>query len=269
MSQKSSIIWKILSRILIVLSLLFFYLPIFYIILFSFNSKKNLSNFDGFSLRWYEDLFNSDPMMSALGYTILVAVVATLVSTVLGTITAIGLSKTGKHLRHAVERVNEIPVMNPDIVTGISLLMLFSGLAIPKGLCTMMLAHIMFCTPFVILSVMPKLRALDPNLTDAALDLGCTPFQAMTKVIIPQIRTGIIAGALIAFTMSFDDFVISYFVTGEGVQNISILVYSMRARIDPTINALSSIVILIITVSLLAINLIPLIRRKAKGISAK
>ena len=269
MQKKSSKFWKILSRILIVMSLLFFYLPIFYIIVFSFNGKRSLSSLDGFSLEWYEKLFSSEPMMSALGYTILVAVIATLVSTVLGTITAIGLSKTGRRLRSAVERVNEIPVMNPDIVTGISLLMLFSGLAIPKGFWTMLFAHIMFCTPFVILSVMPKLRALDPNLTDAALDLGCTPFQAMTKVIIPQIRTGIIAGALIAFTMSFDDFVISYFVTGDGVQNISILVYAMRARINPTINALSTIVILIITVSLLAVNLAPILKRKAKAISAK
>ena len=127
----------------------------------------------------------------------------------------------------------------------------------------MLLAHIMFCTPFVILSIMPKLRTLDPNLTDAALDLGCTPFQTMTKVIIPQIKPSIIAGALIAFTMSFDDFVISYFVTGNGVQNISILVYTMSKRINPSINALSSIVILIITVALIAANLIPIIRRKA------
>ena len=143
------------------------------------------------------------------------------------------------------------------------IMVLFSALAVTKGFWTMLLAHIMFCTPFVILSVMPKLRTLDPNLTDAALDLGCTPFQAMLKVIIPQIKPSIIAGALIAFTMSFDDFVISYFVTGNGVQNISILVYTMSKRINPSINALSSLVILIITVSLIAVNLIPLIKRKA------
>lgn len=253
----------IISKVVIGLTLLFFYLPIVYIIIFSFNSSKSLTRFDGFSLRWYEKMFADPVMLDSIWYTIIIAVLATAVATILGTVTAIGLSKSGKILRSTVERVNELPVMNPDIVTGISLLMLFSAIAIPKGFVTMLLAHIMFCTPFVILSVMPKLRTLDPNLTDAALDLGCTPFQAMTKVIIPQIKPSIIAGALIAFTMSFDDFVISYFVTGNGVQNISILVYTMSKRVNPSINALSSLVILIITVSLIAANVIPMIKRKA------
>lgn len=263
MAQNTTRFWSIFSKVLIGLSLLFFYLPIIYIIIFSFNSSASLTSLDGFSLRWYEKMFSDPTMMDSIVYTILIAVIATAVATVFGTITAIGLSRSGKHLRSAVERVNELPIMNPDIVTGISLLMLFSALAVSKGFITMLLAHIMFCTPFVILSVMPKLRSLDPNLTDAALDLGCTPFQAMYKVIIPQIKPGIIAGALIAFTMSFDDFVISYFVTGNGVNNISILVYSMSKRVNPSINALSSLVILIITVSLVAINIIPVIRRRA------
>ena len=261
--NKRSPFWSILSKTLIGLALLFFYLPIFYIIVFSFNGKRSLTVLDGFSLQWYEKMFNDPTMMSSIWYTIIIAVISTIVATIFGTITAIGLSKSGKFLRKATERVNELPVMNPDIVTAISLLMLFSALAVTKGFVTMLLAHIMFCTPFVILSIMPKLRTLDPNLTDAALDLGCTPFQTMTKVIIPQIKPSIIAGALIAFTMSFDDFVISYFVTGNGVQNISILVYTMSKRINPSINALSSIVILIITVALIAANLIPIIRRKA------
>lgn len=261
--NKRSRFWSILSKTLIGLTLLFFYLPIFYIIVFSFNGKRSLTVLDGFSLQWYEKMFNDPTMMSSIWYTIIIAVISTIVATIFGTITAIGLSKSGKFLRKATERVNELPVMNPDIVTAISLLMLFSALAVTKGFVTMLLAHIMFCTPFVILSIMPKLRTLDPNLTDAALDLGCTPFQTMTKVIIPQIKPSIIAGALIAFTMSFDDFVISYFVTGNGVQNISILVYTMSKRINPSINALSSIVILIITVALIAANLIPIIRRKA------
>ena len=212
----------IISKVVIGLTLLFFYLPIVYIIIFSFNSSKSLTRFDGFSLRWYEKMFADPVMLDSIWYTIIIAVLATAVATILGTITAIGLSKSGKILRSTVERVNELPVMNPDIVTGISLLMLFSAIAIPKGFVTMLLAHIMFCTPFVILSVMPKLRTLDPNLTDAALDLGCTPFQAMTKVIIPQIKPSIIAGALIAFTMSFDDFVISYFVTGDRKSNVDL-----------------------------------------------
>lgn len=263
MKKNSSRFWAVLSKTLIGLSLLFFYLPILYIIVFSFNGKRSLTVLDGFSLQWYEKMFNDPTMMSSIGYTIFVAVVSTAVATVFGTVTAIGLSKSGKYLRRATERVNELPVMNPDIVTAISLLMLFSALAVSKGLVTMLLAHIMFCTPFVILSVMPKLRTLDPNLTDAALDLGCTPFQAMTKVIIPQIRPSIVAGALIAFTMSFDDFVISYFVTGNGVQNISILVYTMSKRVNPSINALSSLVILIITLTLIAANIIPMIKRRA------
>jgi spermidine/putrescine transport system permease protein len=263
--HKSSKTWSIISKIIIGLSLAFFYLPILYIIVFSFNGSRSLTHLDGFSLQWYERMFADPAMMSSIWYTIIIAVIATVVSTVLGTFTAIGLSKSGKILRTSVERINELPVMNPDIVTGISLLMLFSAIAVPKGFGTMLAAHIMFCTPFVILSVMPKLRTLDPNLVDAAMDLGCTPFQAMTKVIIPQIKPSIIAGALIAFTMSFDDFVISYFVTGNGVQNISILVYTMSKRVNPSINALSSLVIVIITVALIAANLIPYLVKKKTG----
>ena len=248
------------------ITMLFFYLPIVYIMIFSFNGSKSLTRLNGFSLQWYEKVFNPDNgYLDSIWVTISIAFLATLISTVLGTITAIGLSKSGKMLRSTVERVNELPVMNPDIVTGISLLMLFSAVSfIPKGFGTMLVAHIMFCTPFVILSIMPKLRTLDPNLTDAALDLGCTPMQAMYKVIIPQIIPGIIAGALIAFTMSFDDFVISYFVTGDGVQNISILVYALTKRINPSINALSTLVILIILLILIIINVISLKLSKSK-----
>ena len=152
--------------------------------------------------------------------------------------------------------------MNPEIVTGIGLLMFFSALGVKKGFMTLLLAHIMFCIPYVILSVTPKLRSLDPNLADAALDLGATPWQALVKVIVPQIMPGIVSGALIAFTMSFDDFIISYFVTGNGVNNISILVYTMSKRINPSINALSSIIIVIITVVLLLVNIIPILKQK-------
>ena len=164
-----------------------------------------------------------------------------------------------------VERVNDLPVMNPDIVTAISLLMFFSILSVRKGFGTLLIAHIMFCIPYVMLSVTPKLRSLDPNLIDAAMDLGATPFQALTKVIVPQIRPGIVSGALIAFTMSFDDFVISYFVTGNGVNNISILVYTMSKRVNPSINALSTIVILLITLVLGIVNLVPILHEKRTG----
>ena len=201
-------------------------------------------------------------MMEAVLYTVIIAVIATVVATVVGTITAIGLSKSRKVVQKMVERINDLPVMNPDIVTAISLLMFFSVLTVKKGFGTLLIAHIMFCIPYVMLSVTPKLRSLDPNLIDAAMDLGATPFQALTKVIVPQIKPGIVSGALIAFTMSFDDFVISYFTTGNGVNNISILVYTMSKRVNPSINALSTIVILLITLVLGVVNIVPIVREK-------
>ena len=250
------------SKIILTLTMLFFYLPILYIIIFSFNESRSLTKFGGFSLRWYEKMFADSTMMEAVLYTVIIAVIATVVATVVGTITAIGLSKSRKVVQKMVERINDLPVMNPDIVTAISLLMFFSVLTVKKGFGTLLIAHIMFCIPYVMLSVTPKLRSLDPNLIDAAMDLGATPFQALTKVIVPQIKPGIISGALIAFTMSFDDFVISYFTTGNGVNNISILVYTMSKRVNPSINALSTIVILLITLVLGVVNIVPIVREK-------
>ena len=250
------------SKIILTLTMLFFYLPILYIIIFSFNDSRSLTKFGGFSLRWYEKMFADSTMMEAVLYTVIIAVIATVVSTVVGTITAIGLSKSRKVVQKMVERINDLPVMNPDIVTAISLLMFFSVLTVKKGFGTLLIAHIMFCIPYVMLSVTPKLRSLDPNLIDAAMDLGATPFQALTKVIVPQIKPGIVSGALIAFTMSFDDFVISYFTTGNGVNNISILVYTMSKRVNPSINALSTIVILLITLVLGVVNIVPIVREK-------
>ena len=250
------------SKIILTLTMLFFYLPILYIIVFSFNDSRSLTKFGGFSLRWYEKMFSDSTMMEAVLYTVIIAVIATVVATVVGTITAIGLSKSKKVVQKMVERINDLPVMNPDIVTAISLLMFFSVLTVKKGFGTLLIAHIMFCIPYVMLSVTPKLRSLDPNLIDAAMDLGATPFQALTKVIVPQIKPGIVSGALIAFTMSFDDFVISYFTTGNGVNNISILVYTMSKRVNPSINALSTIVILLITLVLGVVNIVPIVREK-------
>jgi len=250
------------SKIILTLTMLFFYLPILYIIIFSFNDSRSLTKFGGFSLRWYEKMFADSTMMEAVLYTVIIAVIATVVATVVGTITAIGLSKSRKVVQKMVERINDLPVMNPDIVTAISLLMFFSVLTVKKGFGTLLIAHIMFCIPYVMLSVTPKLCSLDPNLIDAAMDLGATPFQALTKVIVPQIKPGIVSGALIAFTMSFDDFVISYFTTGNGVNNISILVYTMSKRVNPSINALSTIVILLITLVLGVVNIVPIVREK-------
>ena len=250
------------SKIILTLTMLFFYLPILYIIIFSFNDSRSLTKFGGFSLRWYEKMFADSTMMEAVLYTVIIAIIATVVATVVGTITAIGLSKSRKVVQKMVERINDLPVMNPDIVTAISLLMFFSVLTVKKGFGTLLIAHIMFCIHYVMLSVTPKLRSLDPNLIDAAMDLGATPFQALAKVIVPQIKPGIVSGALIAFTMSFDDFVISYFTTGNGVNNISILVYTMSKRVNPSINALSTIVILLITLVLGVVNIVPIVREK-------
>jgi len=199
--------------------------------------------------------------MSAVFVSVTIALIATVVSTILGTITAIGLSKSRKFLKEYLLNVNNFPILNPEIVTAIGVMLLFTSLTVPKGYVTMLLAHIMFCTPYVITSVYPKVKSLDSNLANAAMDLGATPFQALIKVIIPMIRQGVYAGALLAFTMSFDDFVISYFVTGNGVKNISIIVYNMSKRMNPTINALSTLVIAVIAVVVLVVNVIPAIRK--------
>lgn len=254
---------KLFSKFYLGLMLVFFYLPILYTIIFSFNESRSLTVFKGFSLQWYERMFHDRAMMEAIGYTFVIAILATIISTIVGTITAIGLSKSKKSVQLVIEQINNLPIMNPEIVTAVGLLMLFSSVKfIEKGFITLLLAHVMFCIPYVILSIMPKLRTLDPNLAEAALDLGATPWQALTKVIVPQILPGIVSGALIAFTMSFDDFVISYFVTGNGVSNISILVYTMSKRINPSINAISTIVILIITIALILINVLPMLKKK-------
>ncbi len=245
------------SRFYVVLCLAFFYLPILVTMIFSFNSSKSLTKFSGFSLRWYAELLNNVEVVKAVYVSVSIAIIATIISTVLGTITAIGLSRSRKVLRDLILNINNIPILNPEIVTAIGLMLLFSSIGMRKGYVTMLIAHISFCTPYVITSVYPKVRSLDPNLANAAMDLGATPFEALTKVIVPMIKEGIFAGALLAFTMSFDDFVISYFVTGNGTKNISIVVYNMTKRINPTINALSTIVILVIIIVLVAANVVP------------
>jgi len=242
--------------------IIFFYLPILYMIFFSFNEGKSLTSFTGFSLRWYQHMLASHDMMESLYTTFGVAFIATAVSTVVGTIAAIGLSKSKKIVRDLMDQVNNLPLMNPEIVTAIGFMLLFITFRVEKGYITMLLAHIAFCIPYVMLSVTPKIRSLDPNLADAAMDLGATPWQALIKVIVPQITPGIISGALIAFTMSIDDFIISYFVTGGGVKNLSIMVYTMSKRINPSINAISTLVVVIITIMLIIINVVPAVLAK-------
>ena len=253
---------RVLGKVGMALLLVFFYAPILFMIIFSFNSSKSLTHFTGFSLRWYEAMLKNHGMMESLYVTIIIALLATIISTIIGTITAIGLSKSKKVLRAFVSQVNDFPIMNPEIVTAIGLMLLFITFQIEKGFVTLLLAHIAFCIPYVILSIMPKIKSLDPNLADAAMDLGATPWQALVKVIVPQIMPGIVSGALIAFTMSFDDFVISYFVTGQGVKNLSIMVYTMSKRINPSVNAISTLVVLLITITLTIVNVLPMIRKK-------
>lgn len=250
------------GKILMVLMIAFFYLPIFYMIVFSFNDGKSLTSFTGFSLRWYRHMLETGDMLEALYTTFGVALIATFVSTVVGTFSAIGISKSKRVVRDIMKQVDNLPMMNPEIVTAIGFMLLFITFRVEKGYLTMLLAHIAFCIPYVILSVMPKIRSLDPDLANAAMDLGATPWQALTKVIIPQITPGIVSGALIAFTMSVDDFIISYFVTGSGVKNLSIMVYTMSRRVNPSINAVSTLMIVIITVVLVLINVVPVFAAK-------
>ena len=252
---------KFLSSGYLILVLLFIYLPIGYLILFSFNEGKSMTNFTGFSLRWYENMMKDRTMLDSISVTLIVAVISTVVSTVVGTVAAIGLSKAKRLVRTVILEISNLPVMNPDIVTAISLMLLFISVKFRLGMVSLILSHISFCIPYVILSVMPKLRQLDDNVAEAALDLGATPWKALRKVIIPQIYPAILSGALIAFSMSLDDFVVSYFNTGAGINNISMYVYSMK-RYNLSVNALSTLIVVAVTVILILVNLIPYIRDK-------
>lgn len=253
---------KLARRLLLGAIFLFFYFPILYMLVFSFNASRSLTSFDGFSLQWYEKMFHDPNMLEAIYYTLITAIIATAVSTVVGTVTAIGLSKSRKLVRELVTQINNLPIMNPEIVTAVGFMLFYVSIHWEKGFMTMLLAHIAFCIPYVILSIMPKLRSLDEHLAEAAMDLGASPLQAMVKVIVPQIMPGIVSGALIAFTMSFDDFTISYFVSGNGVKNISTLVWTMSKRINPSINSLSAIIVLMITVTLVLVNVLPLLKER-------
>jgi spermidine/putrescine transport system permease protein len=246
---------KMIKRIYTVLIFAFLYAPILVLIILSFNNSKLRGHWDGFTLRWYLELFKDQQILKSLYYTITIAVLSSGISTVIGTIAAIGIHNMGYFGKKVVMNINYLPVLNPDIVTGISLMTLFIFVKLKLGFLTMLLAHITFNIPYVILAVLPKLKQLDNHLTEAAMDLGATPFYALRKVIIPEIMPGIITGALIAFTLSIDDFVISFFTTGSGVTNLSITIYSMARRgINPKINALSTLMFLSIIVLLIVIN---------------
>ena len=259
--QKKKHFWNFFTSGYLILVLMFIYLPILYVMVFSFNDSKSMASFSGFSLRWYENMFNNREMLESIKYTVIIAVIATVFSTIIGTVAAIGLSKARRLIRNIVLEVNNLPVMNPDIVTAIGLMLLFISLKFQLSMTTLILSHISFCIPYVILSIMPKLRQLDDNVAEAAMDLGATPWKALTKVIIPQILPAIFSGALIAFSMSFDDFVISFFTAGMDVQNISMYVYSMK-RFNPAVNALSTLIVIVVTVILVTANLVPYLKDK-------
>lgn len=220
----------------------FLYAPIVVLIVFSFNEGKTRGSWDGFSLIWYEALFQDEEVLSAVRNTFTVAIVTTAVSTTVGTLGAIGLSQYLFKTRRRILALNQVPIINPDIVMAVGLMVLYRSLNLDFGLLTLTLAHIAFTVPYVVLSVLPKLKQMPAALPEAAMDLGATPWQTLWRVVIPQIRPGIITGALIAFTLSIDDFVISFFTTGNGVETVSTMVFSMARRgINPVINALSTL----------------------------
>ncbi|WP_027635392.1 ABC transporter permease [Clostridium butyricum] len=244
-----------IKRFYLFIIFLFLYTPIITLMVFSFNNSKTMGKWSGFTLKWYEQLFSNQRLMSALYYTILIALLASVIATIVGTISAIAISQMKGKLKALILNINYLPVLNPDIVTGIALMSLFIFLNFNFGFTTMLLAHITFDIPYVILSVLPKMRQLPENTLDAAADLGATPLYTLCKVIIPQIKPGIFSGFLMAFTMSIDDFVISFFTTGPGVTNLSIEIYSMARRgIKPEINALSTLMFLTVLALLLIVN---------------
>jgi len=255
------VVGKIIKRAYIGFIFLFLYAPILVLIVYSFNESKSRGQWGGFTLKWYGELFRDPDIIKALYYTFIVAFLSSLISTVIGTFAAIGIHNMGLFGKKIVLNINYLPVLNPDIVTGVALMTLFISVNIRLGFLTMLLSHVMFNIPYVILSVLPKLRQMNRHMAEAALDLGATPFYAIRKVVIPEIMPGVVTGALMAFTLSVDDFVISFFNTGSGVTNLSIVIYSMARRgIKPSINALSTLMLITVAVLLLVIN-----KRTAKG----
>ena len=249
----------VIARVLNVLVFLFLYLPIAVLIIFSFNDSKSRTVWSGFSLHWYQELFQDEEILSAFSTTLTVSVLAAVIATVLGTAAAIGFHSMKRRPRHLLMTINNIPMTNADIITGVSLMLLFvftgNLLGFSLGFGTLLVAHITFNIPYVVLAVLPKLRQLNPNLGEAAMDLGATPWQAFWKVLMPELRPGILNGMLIAFTLSIDDFVISYFTAGSEVATLAMQIYAMtRKRISPEVNALSSILFITVLTLLLIVN---------------
>ena len=246
---------RFFENIYLYLMSLFLYIPIVVLMVYSFNESKSRGFWGGFSLKWYRQMFADAELMSALRTTLVVGVIAAILSCIIGTAAAIGIRAfKNKKMRNIINEVTNIPMVSSELVLGVSLMLLFIALKIPGGTFTMILAHITFCIPYVILSVTPKLLQLDDNLYEAAVDLGAKPWYAFKKVVLPELMPGIINGLLLAFTLSIDDFVISFFTTGNGVTNLSMYVYATAKRLNPKINALSTVMFGAIMILLFVIN---------------
>ena len=252
---------KKLGKIYMALVFLFLYVPIFVLIVFSFNESKSRSVFTGFTFDWYVKLFKNDIIISSLVNTLIIAVVASIAATILGTLAAIGINSMKKLPKAIVMNITNMPIINPEIVTGVSLMLLFVFFAarmnLEFGFVTLLIAHITFDVPYVILNIMPKFKQMDPHLYEAAQDLGCSPFKAFLRVVLPEIMPGVVSGFLMAFTFSLDDFVISYFTCGSTSQTLPITIYSMtRRKVSPEINALSTIIFVAVLIILIVKNII-------------
>lgn len=252
---------KKLSKVYLALVMMFLYVPIFVLIVFSFNTTKSRSVMSGFTFDWYIKLFKNEIIMSSLVNTIIIAILASIASTILGTAAAVGINNMKKLPRMVVLNITNFPIINPEIVTGVSLMLLFVFFAARMnfefGFITLLIAHITFDVPYVILNVMPKLQQMDPFVYEAAQDLGCNPLQAFFKVVLPEIMPGVVSGFLISFTFSLDDFIISYFTCGSSMQTLPVTIYSMtRRKVSPEINALSTIIFLVVVVILVIKNVL-------------
>ena len=272
---------RALQRVYLVLLFSFMYVPIAVMAVFSFNESKSRTIFTGFTFKWYKSLFHNEMILSALGLSLVVALIAAVVATVVGTAAAIGINAMGKRSQAVINNISYMPVVNPEIITGVSLMLLFVvakdgiawanqnlGWALPEnvfGLPTLLVAHISFCLPYVIFNVSPKLRQLDVRVYEAALDLGCNPKQAFFKVVLPELAPAILSAFLICLTYSIDDFLISYFTSGT-TQTLPIVIYSMtRKKVSPEINALSTVMFLVILAIILVYNYLDGRRERRKA----
>lgn len=258
-----------MKKTYLTLIIIFLYAPIVVLIVFSFNVSKSRANFSGFTLNWYFELFKDPSILQALSNTLLIAVISSFIATIIGTLAAVGINNMNSFNKKLILNINNLPVYNPDIVTAVSLMLLFifafrfiNG---QLGFFTILLSHISFNIPYIVLSVLPRLRQMDKNLYEAALDLGASPAYAFTKVVLPEISPGIVTGAILAFTLSLDDFVISFFTTGSGINTLSTLIYSMtKQSINPKINALSTLMFLVVLLLLYLVNM-----RETKDLKSK